>query len=243
MEHYQEDTYGDRIAGVYDELYHTYDEQAIVTLSELAQGGRALELGIGTGRIALPLKRRGVDVHGIDISPGMIARLRTKPGGDSIPVTMGSFADIAVEGQFSLIFVLFNTFYALLSQDEQVRCFQNVARHLSPSGVFVVEAFVPDLARYNRQQAISAVNIGADEVRLDASRLDLLTQQVTSQHIHITEQGIRLYPVKLRFAWPAEFDLMARLAGLRLRERWASWERAPFTAHSGKHISVYEQSQ
>jgi SAM-dependent methyltransferase len=246
MEPYQEDTYGERIAGVYDELYQTYDEHAIARLSDLAQGGRALELGIGTGRIALPLKQRGVDVHGIDISPGMIARLRAKPGGDSIPVTMGNFADVAVEGQFSLIYVLFNTFYALLTQDEQIRCFQNVARHLNRSqngGVFVVEAFVPDLARYNRQQVISAINISTDKVRLDATRLDPLTQQITSQHIHISEQGIRLYPVKLRYAWPAEIDLMARLAGLRLCDRWASWERTPFTAHSDKHISVYEQSQ
>jgi SAM-dependent methyltransferase len=237
---YIEETYGERIAGIYDELYAGYDEAAIDCLHRLAGSGPALELGIGTGRIALPLQQRGVEVYGIDASPAMVARLRAKPGGDRIPVTMGSFADVAVDSQFSLVYVPFNTFYALLTQEEQVRCFQNVARHLRPEGVFVTEAFFPDLTRFTGRQTVRAVSIETGEVQLDASQVDPVTQVITSQHIMLGEQGVRLFPVRLRYAWPSELDLMAALAGMRLRHRWGSWEGAPFTADSGKHISVYE---
>ncbi len=240
MDQYREDTYGERIAGIYDEWYGDYDEAAIAALVELTRGGRALELGIGTGRIALPLQKQGVEVHGIDASKAMVARLRAKPGGESIPVVVGSFAEVAVEGRYDLIYVLFNTFYALLTQEEQVRCFQNAAQHLDRNGVFVIEAFVPDLARYQGRQTVRVVNLNEDEVRIDASQLDLLSQQISSQHIVLSEGGVRLYPVKLRYVWPAEFDLMARLAGMRLRQRWGNWKKEPFTAESGKHISVYE---
>ncbi len=239
MKEYKEETYGERIAGIYDDLYADYDEAAITLLKELAGGGRALELGIGTGRIALPLLAQGVEVHGIDASPAMVARLRSKPGGEWIPVTMGSFGELPVEGRFSLIYVLFNTFYALLTQEEQVRCFQKVAEHLEPDGVFVVEAFVPDLARFQGGQALRTVGLDEREARLDASLHDPVRQQIASQHILLSEQGVRLYPVKLRYVWPSEFDLMARLAGLRLKDRWGSWTKEPYTAGSGKHISVY----
>ncbi len=239
MDTYQEDTYGEHIADIYDEWYHTYDEAAVDTLGELAQGGRVLELGIGTGRIALPLQQKGIPVHGIDASPAMVAKLRAKPGGENIPVTMGDFADIAVEGQFSLIYVLFNTFFALLTQEAQLRCFENVARHLDPEGVFVIEAFVPDVARFSGGQTTRTIGLTEAEVRLDATLHDPLTQQITTQHVVLGGRGIRLYPVKLRYAWPSELDLMARLAGLRLRERWENWARTAFTADSGKHISVY----
>ncbi len=239
MDAYKADTYGERIADIYDEWYHAYDEAAVDTLGELARGGRALELGIGTGRIALPLQQKGIPVHGIDASPAMLARLRAKPDGADLPVTIGNFVDVAVEGQFTLIYVLFNTFYALLTQEEQIRCFENVAGHLSPDGVFVIEAFVPDLTRFSGRQATRTVSINNEEVRLDATLHDPIAQQLTSQHIVLTEQGVRLYPAKLRYAWPSELDLMARLAGLRLRERWGSWTRAAFAADSGKHISVY----
>jgi SAM-dependent methyltransferase len=242
MDTYEEGTYGERIAGVYDEWYAGYDDATLATLREFAQGGRALELGIGTGRIALPLQQSGVAVDGIDASAAMIARLRSKPGGDKIAVTLGNFADVAVEGQYALIYVLFNTFFALLTQDEQVRCFQNIARHLSPSGVFVIEAFVPDLTRFQGRQAIRAVDVGVSHVRFDVSEHDPISQQVTSQHVLLTEQGIRLYPVKIRYAWPAELDLMARLAGLRLKQRWENWEKAVFSPDSGHHVSVYEQA-
>jgi SAM-dependent methyltransferase len=239
MDSYQEDTYGQRVAGIYDEWYAGYDPAAIETLKELAQGGRALELGIGTGRIALPLQESDVVVHGIDASEAMVAQLRSKPGGDRIPVTLGDFADVAVEGRYDLIFVLFNTFFALLTQEEQVRCFCNVARHLEPQGVFVVEAFVPDMQRFSVRQAVRTVSVSEDQVRLEAVLLNPATQQITSQSVVLTEQGVRLYPVKIRYVWPAELDLMAQLAGLQLLQRWASWGKATFSADSGKHISVF----
>jgi SAM-dependent methyltransferase len=236
---YTEETYGEHVAEIYDEWYPSYDEAAIDVLYELAGKGRALELGIGTGRIALPLLHKGVEVHGIDASPAMVKKLRQKPGGERIPVTMGSFANIPVEGQFSLIYVLFNTFFALLTQDEQVSCFESAARRLEAQGVFLIEAFVPDLKRYVNQQAIHAVEIHEDLLRIDATRLDPTTQQLFSQHVTLSEQGVRLYPVRLRFAYPAELDLMARLAGLRLLQRYGDWDGGAFTADSGKHISIY----
>jgi SAM-dependent methyltransferase len=243
MDEYREETYGERIAGIYDTLYAGYDPAAIATLNRLAQGGRALELGIGTGRVALPLQETGVEVHGIDASPAMVDSLRGKPGGEGIAVTLGNFADVAVEGHYSLIYVTFNTLYSLLTQDEQVRCFQNVARHLAPGGVFLIEAFVPDVTRFSSgRQTMRAVTIEEDLVQIDASMHDPVAQQVTSQHIILTERGVRLYPVWLRYAWPAELDLMARLAGLRLKHRWEDWEGRAFTAGSGSHISVYEHA-
>jgi len=143
-------------------------------------------------------------------------------------------------GDYSLIFVAFNTFFALGSQEEQVRCFANVAKRLRPGGLFLIEAFVPDLTRFTRGQIVQAVQVGVDEVKLEASRHDPLTQRTYSQHVLITEGGVKLYPVQLRYAWPAEIDLMARLAGMRLRERWGDWRRTPFTAASINHISIYE---
>jgi SAM-dependent methyltransferase len=243
MESYQEDTYGERIAGVYDEWYTKYDDAMIEALAELSQGGRALELGVGTGRIALPLQLKGISVHGIDASPAMIAKLRAKPQGDRIQVTLGNFADVAVDGQYALIYVVFNTFFSLLTQDEQAQCIANVAQRLDPAGYFVVEAFMPDLSRFSGQQALRVVNLGENEVRLDASQVDLLTQQITSQHVLLTEDGIRFYPIKIRYVWPSELDLMARLAGLRLKYRWGDWHKSDFGIDSGKHISVYEHIQ
>ncbi|NIV37633.1 MAG: methyltransferase domain-containing protein [Anaerolineae bacterium] len=239
MATYTAETYGERIAGTYDDWYDILDEDTVPTLRELAGDGRALELGIGTGRVALPLQQSGVEVHGIDASQAMVDRLRAKPGGQTIPVTLGDFAGVAVDGEFSLIFALFTTFFSLLTQEDQVRCFQNVARHLSAGGAFVIEAFVPDLARYDRGQDVRASHVGTDEVRLAVSQLDPVSQQITSQQVVLTEEGARLYPVKIRYAWPSELDLMARLAGLELRYRWENWQRAPFTAQSSTHISVY----
>jgi SAM-dependent methyltransferase len=240
MEYYSEETYGERIAGVYDQWYSEFDPAAIRVLAELAHGGRALELGIGTGRIAIPLLKIGVTVHGIDASVSMVSKLRSKPGGESIPVIMGNFADVPVDGQYSLIYVVFNTFYSLLTQDEQIRCFQNAARHLSSDGVFVLEAFVPDMTRFSAQQAMRVTRIADSEVQLDASQVELDKQVITSQHMVLTEQGTRFYPVKIRYIWPSEMDLMARLSQLQLRERWSDWGKSRFTAESGKHISVYE---
>jgi SAM-dependent methyltransferase len=241
MDVYDATTYGERIAGIYDELYSAYDLAAIELLAELARGGRALELAIGTGRIAIPLRQKGVEVSGIDASEAMVARLRAKPEGAGIPVIMGNFADVTVKGEFDLIYIVFNTFYALLSQDEQVRCFANVASHLKPDGHFLIEAFVPDLGRFDRGQRVSVVNLGGQLVQLDASQHELDKQLVSSQHILISEEGIRLFPVRLRYVWPSEMDLMARLGGLSLADRWGGWQREPFTAASGRHVSIYRR--
>lgn len=242
MPEYRYEMYGQRIAGIYDEWYAEFDQDMVDLLGELAGGGRALELGIGTGRVALPLQESGLEVHGIDASEAMLARLRAKPGGERIPVTTGSFADVAVEGKFSLVYVVFSTFFALLTQEEQVRCFKNVARRLDAGGAFLIEAFVPDLARFDRKQTVRARSIDVDEVHLEATRWDPLNQQIMGQYIALNEDGILLFPVKLRLAWPAELDLMAQLAGLRLWQRWETWQRAPFTGDSQRHISVYKQA-
>ncbi len=198
-----------------------------------------LELAIGTGRLALPLAERGLEVHGIDASERMVAKLREKPGGDRIPVTMGDFADVGVEGRYALIFIGFNTFFALQSQDEQVRCFANVAAHLDDGGVFVVEGFVPDLARFDRGQRTNTTGVEARRLLIDASQHDPVEQRVVSQHVVITEEETKLYPVSIRYAFPSELDLMARLAGLELQNRWGGWRREPFTGDSPRHVSVY----
>ena len=239
MERYDETTYGEQIAGIYDELYAGLEAALIDLLQELAVGGRALELGIGTGRVALPLHRRGVDVAGIDASEAMLAKLRAKPGGSEIRVVRRSFAQFQLENRFDLVYVVFNTLFALPTQEEQVQCFHSVAAHLTERGVFVIEAFVPDLGRFDRGQSIGAVDVREDCVHLEVSRHDPVTQQVVGQRVMLSEEGTRLFPVKLRYAWPAELDLMARLAGLSLRHRWGSWAKEPFTARSEKHVSVY----
>lgn len=238
MTEYREETYGEYIADLYDTWYPA-DAAAIDMLAELAEGGPALELGIGTGRIALPLQARGIEVYGIDASPAMIAKLRAKPGGEHISVVLGSFADFDLPQRFNLIYVVFNTFFSLLTQEEQMQCFASVAHHLRPDGVFVIEAFVPDLCRFSRGQNVSSVDLRLDAVKLDVSKLDKATQQVMAQHVLLSEKGIRLFPVKLRFAWPSELDLMARLAGMKREHRWSNWQGHPFGSDSGKHISVY----
>ncbi len=241
MDEYIAATYGEHLAEVYDLWFDAYDESAIETLAELAQGGPALELGIGTGRIALPLAARGIEVHGIDAAPAMVAKLRARPGGEALAVTMGNFADVAVEGQFSLVYIVFNTFYALLTQEEQVRCLRNVAARLTEGGTFVIEAFVPDVARFRGGQDVRAYTVTNERVQLQAAQHDPVRQRMMTQNIVFTQQGTRLYPVEIRYVWPAELDLMAQLAGLKLRQRWGNWKRAEFNSTSEKHISVYER--
>jgi SAM-dependent methyltransferase len=246
MDTYRADTYGQRIAGVYDDWYDVIDPATVPVLAELAHarpGGRALELGIGTGRAAIPLREAGVGVEGIDASEAMVARMHAKPGGSEIPVTIGDMADIAIEGEYALIYVLFNTFFSLLTQEDQVRCFRNVARHLEPGGSFVLECFVPDPARLAARQGVRASEIGEDALRLEAAQIDLAKQLITSQTVLLTEEGLKLYPVKIRYVWPSELDLMAQLAGLALRHRWSSWRKDPFTASSKGHVSVYGWAQ
>lgn len=242
MDDYGPSTYGDRIASIYDEWHPVAGdaEQVAEVLARLAGNGSSLELAIGTGRIAIPLSARGVSVRGIDASAAMIAKLRERPGGPNIPVELGDFADVGVNGRFRLIFVVFNTFFLLLTQEEQVRCFRNVAAHLEPGGVFVIEAFVPDPTMYAAGQRVAATSVGVDEVRLDAGKHDPSSQRVDATHVVIRDGDVRLYPVRMRYAWPSELDLMAQLAGLRRRDRWADWSRAPFEASSGKHVTVYE---
>lgn len=244
MRGYDPATYGDRIAGVYDDWYGVPGDIEAVTafLAELAGSGPALELGIGTGRVALPLSQRGVEVHGIDASGAMAEKLRAKSGGADITLTVGDFAGVDVEGRFSLVYVVFNTFFALLTQEDQVRCFENVAGRLEEGGAFVVEAFVPDFARLLAGQVTQTKRVEVDRVFLETTRYDTASQRAYSHNIVMSESGTKLYPVEIRYAWPSEMDLMARLAGLRLRERWSGWDRRPFTAESTAHISVYERA-
>ena len=237
---YTEATFGDRISEIYDGWHPQAASEMVGGLRDLAGAGPALELGIGTGRVALPLAMQGVEVHGIDASEAMVAKMRAKPGGERLRVTIGNFADVDVAHKYSLVFVVFNTFFALSTQEEQVRCFANVASRLEPGGRFLIEAFVPDLSRFTGGQLVQATRVGAGEVRLEASRHDRAAQRVSSQYVLIDEAGIRLYPVQVRYCWASELDLMARLAGMRLAERWSNWRREPFTSASGSHISSYE---
>jgi SAM-dependent methyltransferase len=246
MQEYDSSTYGDRIAHLYDDLGQFTPEQTQAeadALALLAKSGPVLELGIGTGRVALPLREKGLEIHGIDASSKMIEELRRKPGGDQVPVVIGNFSDVPVESKFSLIFVTFNTFFALTTQEAQVRCFANVAAHLLPRGLFVIEAFVPDLSRFVRNQSVVVSRVGLDEVRFDVSQHDPLHQRVIAQHVVITQGNTRLFPVQIRYAWPSELDLMAQLAGLRLKERWSNWQRSPFTSSSTAHVSIYELAE
>src|SRR6266508_225429 len=244
MDAYGPASYGDQVADVYDEWHGNLPDtrDCVERLAELAGPGPALELAIGTGRVALPLAAAGVEVHGIDASERMVERLRAKPGGRDIPVTIGDFAEVAVEGAYHLVYLVYNTLFMLLSQDAQVVCFVNVAARLTPGGVFVVEAFVPDVGRFAHGQAVTAGRFSPEGVRLDLAVHDPVAQRIDSQLVLVRPEGVRLQPTLLRYAWPAELDLMARLAGLRLRNRWAGWQREPFTASAEKHVSVYERS-
>jgi SAM-dependent methyltransferase len=241
MHEYGPETYGDRIADVYDRFYSELfdNEGAVSFLAERARGGPALELGIGTGRIAVPLKAKGIDVHGIDSSSKMIEHLRAKPGGPDIPVTLGDFAEFSVTEKYPLIYVVFNTFFALTNQEDQLRCIENVAKHLTEDGLFVVEAFVPDLSRFVRHQNTEVMHVETDEVMMSVGRHDPVNQMVRSMHILFTPQGTNLYPIALRYVYQSELDLMARLAGLVLRERYENWRMSPQTSDSKGHVSVY----
>ncbi|NOY55206.1 MAG: class I SAM-dependent methyltransferase [Actinobacteria bacterium] len=243
MDGYEASTYGDRIAGVYDDLYAQLDPgDAVALLSDLAGAGPVLELGIGTGRVALPLRARGVEVHGVDASTAMVARLREKPGGADIPVVIGDFADVPVEGSFSLIYAAFNTFFALLTRDDQMRCFRQVANRLLPGGRFLIETFIPDLTRFDRGQRTYVTEIEPESVTLNVDLHDQANQLVRSQKIVLSKDSIDFFPVTIRYAYPAELDLMARLAGLDLEHRWEDWKRHAFTARSEQHLSIYRKS-
>ena len=244
MNDYDRSLYGRKVASVYDRMVADLgvdDPATVPTLAEYSGGGRALELGVGTGRVAIPLAGRGIDVWGIDVSDEMIARLKEKPDGDRVTTVIGNFGDVPVDGTFSLVYCVFNTFFVLLSQEEQADCFAGVAAHLSPGGFFLIEAFVPDLSRFDGAQRVQLQTLTADRVRLGVSIHDSVNQRIHGQQIELSEGGIEMIPIDMRYAWPGELDLMARLAGLRLRERWGGWRREPFTVASTSHVSLYEK--
>ena len=236
--------FDERVAARYDESSADMFEPAVVDpvvdlLVEFAGGGRALELGIGTGRIALPLAQRGVPVHGIELSKAMAARLLAKPGGDEIGVTIGDFATTTVDGTFSVAYLVFNTIMNVTTQAAQVACFRNVAAHLEPGGCFVIEVGVPDLQRLPPGETIRAFHVSETSWGFD--EYDVANQGLISHHFEIVDGSGKRNSIPFRYAWPAEFDLMAQLAGMRLRDRWSGWKREPFTSDSRQHVSVWEK--
>jgi SAM-dependent methyltransferase len=237
--------FGERVAAVYDEHSVSMFDPAVVEpavdrLAELAGDGRALEFAIGTGRIALPLSERGVRVAGIDNSEAMLAQLREKPGAERIEAMVGDMAATRVDGEFSLVYLVFNTIFNLTTQDGQVACFENAAAHLASGGRFVIEARVPELQRLPLGQTVLPWR--ADPTGLSYYVYDVVTQRLSGQHYYVQDDGrLQPSPTEMRYAWPAELDLMARIAGMRLEHRWAGWSREPFTALSPSHVSVYEK--
>jgi SAM-dependent methyltransferase len=237
--------FGERVAASYDEsAVEMFEpdvvEPAVDVLADLAGSGRALELGIGTGRVALPLARRGIPVHGIDLSRAMVARLRAKPGGDAIGVTIGDFATTTVDGTFSVAYLVFNTIMNLTTQAAQVACFRNVAAHLEPNGCFVIEVAVPDLRRLPPGQTVVPFHVSPTKWAFDV--YDVATQATSSNYVEVVNGRGEYTSIPFRYVWPAELDLMAQLAGLRLRDRWAGWSREAFTSESRQHVSIWEKS-
>jgi SAM-dependent methyltransferase len=240
----QDGYFGEVIAARYDESSAEMFEPDVVdaaveVLAGLADGGRALELGIGTGRIALPLARRGVPVHGIDLSRAMVARLRAKPGGEAIGVSIGDFATTRADGTFAVVYLVFNTIMNLTTQEAQVACFANAAAHLDPGGCFVIEVGVPDLRRLPSGQDAVPFQVGPDRFAFDL--YDTATQAMSSNYVTVVDGRGEYRSIPFRYVWPAELDLMAQLAGLRLRERWEGWTREPFTSESRQHVSIWEK--
>jgi SAM-dependent methyltransferase len=238
-----EDHFGERVAARYDSDVDMAKPEVVDPivdfLADLAGDGAALELGIGTGRIALPLAQRGVHVHGIDLSTAMVARLQAKPGAEDIGVTIGDFATTTIEETFTVAYLVFNTIMNLTTQEEQVACFQNVAAHLEPGGCFVIEVGVPDLQRLPHGEKFRPFRVSA--TRLGFDEYDVVSQGLISHHYSVIDGKLEVNAVPFRYAWPAELDLMARLAGMTLRERWSGWKREPFTSESTKHVSVWEK--
>jgi SAM-dependent methyltransferase len=239
--------YGDSIAEYYDEHSAQLEiEPTLAVLSELGGAGPALELGIGTGRIALPLSERGMHIEGIECSSKMIEQLRRKPGSERIAVSLGNLRDVS-GGPYRLVFAVFNTFHFLLTQRDQLTCFKNVARSLAPGGIFVIETSIPDMHRFNAGspqlpygQYVETQAIEGSRVVLDSMTVDPHAQLLTAVEISLSDDGVRVYPVQMRYAWPAELDLMAELAGLSLRERWAGWRKERLTYSSHLYVSIYE---
>ena len=240
----QDGYFGERVAAVYDEssggmFEPSMVDAAVAFLAGLADDGRALEFGIGTGRIALPLARRGVSVHGIDLSRAMVARLRAKPGGEAVGVTIGDFATTRVDGTFSVAYLVFNTIMNLTTQAAQVACFRNAAAHLALGGCFVIEVMIPQLRRLPVGQSALPFHVSPTGWAFDL--YDVATQGMSSNYVEVAGGRGDYRSIPFRYVWPAELDLMAQLAGLRLRERWEGWTREPFTSASDQHVSVWEK--
>jgi len=233
--------FGERAASVYDERDGMSAPEVVGPVVEMLAGfagdGAALEFAIGTGRIALPLAERGVRVAGIDNSEAMLARLRAKPGAAAVETTLGDMASTRVGGEFSVVYLVFNTISNLVTQEAQVACFENAAAHLRSGGRFVIENNVPALQRLPLGQTV--IPFRADPEGFSSDVYDVVTQQFSSQHFYLVDGKVEAFPVEFRYAWPAELDLMARLAGMTLQDRWAGWQREPFTAVSPGHVSVY----
>ena len=229
------------IAEDYDDLYadHWEVDAAIDAVVALADGGRVLGLGIGTGRLALPLLERGIEVHGVEGSEEMVVKLREKPGGDRIPVVVGDFAHAHAGEGFTTVVLAVNTIFALPDQQAQVQCFRNAARHLAPAGCFVVEAWVPDLCGFQHNRLVRPRIMRGDKMSIESVELDPVEQIMRTIQAVFSDGSVRLYPANHRYAWPAELDLMAEVAGLHREERWADWSRSPFTADSRAHVTVY----
>ena len=234
--------FGEDVASRYDDGSDMFDpavvDPVVDLLAELAGDGRALELGIGTGRIALPLAARGVPVAGIDDSEAMVSRLRAKPGAEGIDVTIGDFSTTRADGEFSLVYLVFNTIGNLTTQDDQVACFRNAADHLELNGCFVVEVGIPDLQRLPPGERFHPFDVSSEHLGFD--EYDLANQGLVSHHFWPEGGAWRRSSIPFRYVWPAELDLMARLAGMQMRERWEDWDRSPFTSESRKHLSVWE---
>jgi SAM-dependent methyltransferase len=236
--------FGERVAARYDQTSAQMFDSRVVdpvvdVLAGLADGGRALELGIGTGRIALPLARSGVAVHGIDLSRAMVARLRAKPGGEAIGVTIGDFATTTVRGTFSVAYLVFNTIMNLTTQAAQVACFRNVASHLEAGGCFVIEVAIPDLRRLPSGQNVVPFHVSRTRWAFDV--YDVAAQAMSSNYVEVVDGRGEYRSIPFRYVWPAELDLMAQLAGLRLRARWDGWTGEPFTSESRRHVSIWEK--
>jgi SAM-dependent methyltransferase len=236
--------FDERVAAGYDAGSPEMFDPAVVGpavdfLAELAGDGGALELGIGTGRIALPLSQRGVHVHGIDVSAAMIAQLQAKVGANAIGVTVGDFATVRVDATFQLAYLVYNTIENLTTQDEQVACFRNAAAHLRPGGCFVIEVEVPQLQRLPPGEVVRAFTVTPTHLGFD--EIDVATQTAVSHHYFMAGERLERWSMPFRYVWPAELDLMAQLAGMTLRERWGGWTREPFTSESTTHVSVWER--
>jgi SAM-dependent methyltransferase len=237
-------SFGDATSRDYDAVSMRGDEdETVAFLAGLAGDRDALELAVGTGRVALPLRAAGVRVDGIELSQDMVDRMREKPGGDQVEVTMGDMSRVSTGRSYGLVYLVFNTIGNLLTQDDQVRCFENAARHLTGDGVFVVECRVPTAPAWPGHQFIDIEELELDHVQLGVSRYDPITQILDVNHVRLGAGGPGFSPIRLRLAHPPEFDLMARIAGLRLRDRWGGWRGEPYTAASWRHISVYQRAE